>query len=184
MDTEMSVVAETVALKLYALSGNCSSVGQVPLMCVRVCVCESKNIWLSALYKKPCSRENSDWTEQSHFRSCAPQPPDSISSWRWQTDYISSVCRMQEPLSTPPPPSLRCQPVISRREEGGVAINIEKERLMGYWSTPAWSRDIHVTAWPIPNRDRCYEAAQLPGEAQALIWYSFYEQHSGKRAIL
>lgn len=60
---------------------------------------------------------DSDRKEQSHFRSLGPQKevPGRSSSWRQQTDYISSVCRMHEPLSS----SLRQQPLITRAGEGG-----------------------------------------------------------------
>lgn len=76
-----------------------------------------------------------------------------------------------------------CQPVITSGGAGGVAINMEKKEVMGYWSTPAWSKKIHITARPIPNTDRCCEAAEPPGDAEAVIWWSFSEQRGRKRAI-
>lgn len=56
---------------------------------------------------------------------------------------------MQKPLSSSP----RWQPVITHRRKGGVAINTAKERLMGYWSTPARSKEIHVAAEADPRTE-------------------------------
>ncbi len=80
-------------------------------------------------------------------------------------------------------PCLRYQPVITCRREGvGWAINKEKERLMGCWSTPSWSKEIHITACSIPNRDRCYEAAQ-PRATSSYLMEFLLEQQSRRRAI-
>lgn len=140
---------------------------------VRVCACESKIFWLALLSKKPSSRGNSDWTEQSHFRSCASWTPEITSSCRWQTDYISSICRTRRPLSFP----LRCQPVITRGGEGGVAINMEAQ--WNWW-------DVEVRC---PNLKRLTSA---PGPFQtetgvrswrASGWWSFCEHQSCKISV-
>lgn len=112
VDTKKSVVSGTVTLKQYSRSGYCSSKGHPP-----ICVCVKAKSFISQLSKRPGSRENNDWTEQSNFRSCAPRLPDSTSSWRWQTDYISSVCRMQDPLSSSP--TLPGSDYSQRRRRGG-----------------------------------------------------------------
>ena len=88
---------------------------------------------------------------------------------------------MWEPLS----PSTRSQPVITRRREGrgGLRSILRKREWCDIGVHGPDLKEIHVTAWPIPNRDRCYEAAKPLSDAQALTWWSLFERQGKKRAI-
>lgn len=137
-DTARSTAAQSVAWEW-------TKIGQRRPSCARV-----SDKPLARWPAEQFSRADNEGKEQSHFRCCAPELSGCSSSWRQQTDYISSVCRKHEPLSS----SLRRQPVITHRGEGGVAINMGKEKLMGYWNAAARSQGIPAAAWATSKRWR------------------------------
>ena len=83
---------------------------------------------------------------------------------------------MQELLSS----STRSQPVITCRREGrGAAINIEKERVMGYRSTGGWSKRDPRYRLANSKQRQVLWGREAP---RALTWWSFFERQGRKRA--
>lgn len=75
--------------------------------------------------------------------------------------------------------SLPASDYSQKRRKGGAAINIEKERVMGYRSTRAWSeRDPRYRLANSKQRQVLW-GREAP---RALTWWSFFERQGRRRA--
>lgn len=156
----------------YRVSRDCSSRRMPPL-----CVCVSVRVrsFSSQLRPRDLVHERT-MIEQSRVISApvphGPQIALPAGHGRQITSHPYAECKHHCH-----PPSAASQWLLTEEEEEWRSI--WRKRLMGYWSTPGWSKETHACARPIPNRDRCCDAAS--DYLMELVWAPGQEERSPRR---